>query len=345
MSSRLQSLLKFFGVLAVLIPSGIVYAQFGRPGFVAPPKAAEAEPFSGKGKIQLVMPDQKGGVIMTMSNEKGETWALKFTKSSKLRVKGKGTTEVLSPGMVVRFDAMFDKKKASIKDEVKKILVCGDFPEYTLGTYQDPSAPAAGGELESDFKNTQITGRLMSVKGNKMMLLLPGSKVKFDVAEGAQVDFDLNFNHRWDYTGDEIQVSGQKAQMPQMGPGGFGPRPGFGGPGGYGMAHGRGRGRMGPGAGAAGAGAGAAGGQAGAAGQGAAPAAGQGAAGQPAAGGFGATAAMPSGLVNVTEATITKAQAPPAKAGHESASEKPRRGRKSAEKAERPEKPEKKEKQ
>jgi hypothetical protein len=345
MSSRLQSVSRFFGVLAVLISSRMAYAQFGRPGFVAPPKAAEAEPFSGKGKIQMVVPAPKGEVVMLMSTEKGETWALKFGKSSKLRVKAKGTAEDLRPGMVVRFDAMYDKKRKMIKDDVKKLLVCGAFPEYSAGTYQDPTAPAAGGELESDFKNTQLTGRLMSGKGSKLMMVGPDFRVNFGVAEGAQVDFDVNFSLGENYVGDDIQVSGSKGPLPQFGQAGAGGRPGMGaasGAGGYGMARGRGRGRMAQGAGQ-GAGA-AAGGQAAAAGQAAAPAGGQAAAGQAAAGGFGATPAMPSGLISVTEATITKAQAPAAKAGHESASEKPRRGRKSAEKAEKTEKPEKKEK-
>lgn len=292
MLSRFQPLLKVLCALAIVGSSGVTYAQFGKPG-AAGPARVEPEPFRGKGKVAAIVPDGRGGAVVLMTNEKSETWALKFSKSSKLRVKGKANLDVLSMGMVVRFDAMFDKKKGQVKDPVNKLLVCGDFPEYTLGPFEDPTAPVAGGQLESDYKSTQLTGKLIGVKGTSLMMMMPGTKVRFEVTEDVQVDCDLNFNPRWDYTGDEIDVNGTKAQMPQM--------PAAGGMGQMGqMGHnmprgraGRGPGRPMPGQTPQGAGGA----------PGAAPAG-----GEQAAGGFGGAPAigMPVGLVNVREATILK---------------------------------------
>jgi hypothetical protein len=306
MSARLQCVLSAFVGLAVVLSSGLVYGQFGRPGVGPAAKpATEPEPFSGKGKVQGVMPDMKGGfIVLMLLPDKNELWGLKIGKATKIRIKGKAEPDFLRSGLNIQFNALVDKKAAKVKDPVKKLTIFTESNEFTLGLFPDVGGPTAGGgEIAGDFKPYIVAGRVSTAKGDDLMMSVPSftTKLRLELAKDADIDFNVAFNPGFVASGDDIQATGTKAPMPSMGPaqGGFG---------GYGAAHmGRGgrMGRMMPGAagvpGAAGGAAGAAGGAAGAAGA----AAGAGAAGGP---GFGAPAGTPCGLVNVTEASVIKTE-------------------------------------
>ena len=187
----------------------------------------------------------------------------------------------------------------TIKDEVKKLLICGAFPVYA-GQVRGPVGPGGrrpvGERLQEHPTHRQRGG---ACQGGKVQMALPEKKVRFNLAADAQVEFDVNFNLTWDYIGDEVQVvAGSKTAFPQFAQAGAWAQGGKGAGMGYG-----GRGMM-PRGMPQGAGAGA--GQAPAAGQAAAPAGQDAAAG----GGFGTPSGVPTALVNVTEAIITKAQPP-----------------------------------
>lgn len=322
MSARLQPVLSVFVGLAVVLSSGLVLGQFAKP-------AAEPEPFSGKGKVQGVMPDMKGGYIIVMLlPEKNELWGLKIGKSTKIRIKGKAEPDFLRSGLNIQFSAMVDKKASKLKEPVKKLTIFTESNEYTLGLFPDVGGPTTGGgEIAGDFKPYIVAGRVSTAKGEDLLMSVPSftTKLRVELAKDADIDFNVAFNPGFLATNDDIHATGTKAPMPSMGPGQGGFGGGAGMAGGYGPMRGR-MGRMGgpggvpggvPGA-AAGAAAGAAGGAAGATAAG-------GAAGGAAAG-VGAPAGTPCGLVNVTEASVIKTE----KLSGASHSRKPARGRKPA---------------
>jgi hypothetical protein len=350
MSARSHAVLGFLLGLAVILSSSRVDAQFGRPVAPAAKPAAEPEPFSGRGKVQGVMPDMKGGfIVLVLLPDKNELWGLKITKSTKIRIKGKAEADFLRSGLNVQFNAMVDKKAAKLKDPVKKLTIFTESNEFTLGLFPDVGGPATagGGEVTAgDFKPYVVAGRVSSAKSGDLVISVPSftTKLHAELDPKADIDFNVAFNPGFVSNTDEIQATGTKAPLPSMGQGqgGYGGA-GFGGGFGAGAAmqqHGRMmRGRMMPGA--AGAAAGAAGGVAGAAGGAAAGAAGgaAGAAGGTAAGfgGGGGPTGTPCGLVNVAEASVFKTEKlSGASASH---SRKPARSRKpAAEKAEKAEK-------
>lgn len=330
MSPRLQSVLRVFAGLAIVCSSGVVYGQFGRPVGPAAAKPAEPEPFSGKGKVQGVMPDMKGGFIVIMLlPEKNELWGLKIGKATKIRIKGKAAPDFLRSGLNVQFNAMVDKKASKLKDPVKKLTIFTESNEFTLGLFPDVGGPtAAGGEVAGDYKPYIVAGRVSSAKGDDLLMSVPSftTKLRVELAKDADIDFNVAFNPGFVAANDDIQATGTKAPLPSMGPAQGGFSGGGYGPGAAMQQHaGRFRGRMAPGAAGPGGAAGtAAGGAAGAAGG----AAGGAAAGAGAASGFGAPTGTPCGLVNVTECSVIKTEKLSGATAHPQ--RKPARGRKPA---------------
>jgi hypothetical protein len=318
MSLRFQPAFRIAVSLAVVFTAGLAYGQFGRPGAPVAPQRAEPEPFSGKGKVQGVWPDGRGGYIVGMLNDKNELWGLKIGKSTRIRIKGKAEPDFLQRGLNVQFNAMVDKKAVKLKEPVKKLTIFTESNEFTLGLFPDvggaAAADAGGAVVEGDYKPYVVAGRVMTVKGEDLFVQVPSfaGRLHVELAKDVDIDFNVGFNPNFVSTTDEVQAAGSKAPLPnnlnqaQAGAG-------------YGAAAARmggrrGMGHMGPGMGGAAGVAGAAGAAAGGA-----PQAG-GFAGAPQAGGFaGAPAGTPMGLVNVTEASILKTEkltGPQKKTGH-----------------------------
>jgi hypothetical protein len=200
-----------------------------------PPNAGkpQLEAFEGEGLIETAAP----GKILIVTNANQRCMVL-LTPQTKVEYAGTATTDVLRPGMAVRFTAPMDKQGV-VKEKVAQLTVFTPSQESPLGFWSAAEgAPAAGGAAAAgdpfgfgkqaekpagktaekpaaktpakpaEAGNYLIAGRITSYHAGKLQLTTGNAAVKADVAADAQVELKLA-DGSFARKGDRITVSGQ----------------------------------------------------------------------------------------------------------------------------------------
>jgi hypothetical protein len=136
-------------VSAVLALAVSVHGQGLRPRGPVLRLAIPVAPIQLQGTVAGVRPG-----MVAVTTAAGETWALKITPRSEVRVTGTAEPDVLRPGMYVRFIAPIDTRRSLVQGKVEKLIIftpsegVGRMPGvfYPGQEGEDPTLePGAGG--------------------------------------------------------------------------------------------------------------------------------------------------------------------------------------------------------
>jgi hypothetical protein len=126
-------------VSAVLALAVSVHGQgLRRRGPVLGP-AIPVAPIQLQGTVAGVRPG-----MVAVTTAAGETWALKITPRSEVRVTGTAEPDVLRPGMYVRFIAPIDTRRSLVQGEVEKLVIFS--PSEEVGRMPGVFYPGQEGE-------------------------------------------------------------------------------------------------------------------------------------------------------------------------------------------------------
>lgn len=189
--STFRSITIWSAMLACLVMSGTVFAQQEEPVFA-----------NVKGEVKAIAP---GGIVV--EDGTGNTWQIKTPVDLKeFSVTGTGDESFLRPGLLVRLDAVVNKK-LEIEKPITSLTVITERDAYDVGMI-----PAAGGEggslfappVEEKKKPKKLKPKIENEaeykigayisnmgKGNKMILNAGGANLKAELDESPKINIDV----------------------------------------------------------------------------------------------------------------------------------------------------------
>ncbi len=169
-----------------------------------------------KGELQAVA----AGALKVVDPD-GAQWIVKVDPKSRYNVfQGSATVNFLRPGMFVSFRGSFDRK-GKPQAEINQLKVFTPQEDSRLGVKPVSSGFGAGGlftaEEEEEAKKKpaaqpevlplDVSGRIRSIKGNKMIVLAGATPLTVNLAEKVQIGFAIA-DFRLVKSGDSVEVSG-----------------------------------------------------------------------------------------------------------------------------------------
>jgi hypothetical protein len=187
------------------------------PGMGQNPKNAREnrERLSATGKLR----DMKGGAIQLVTEE-AETWAVKLPGQKKdITYNAATDVDFLRPGLNIRFSADINRK-GEVVSTIGSIMVFTPLEARDIGL--TPEGAVGENPLENLFVEKEesnkpkkgpeqlpftVGGKIVSIKGNKMLVAAGNTSLKCELAENVKVNIsvaDLSFAQ----PGDTVEVDG-----------------------------------------------------------------------------------------------------------------------------------------
>lgn len=140
--------------LGVCILFGLSVSTVGQPFNPRPgrqPPVIQFAPIQLQGTVAGVRPG-----MIAVSTAAGETWAVKVTGRTEIRVLGTAEPDVLRPGLYVRFFAPVDKRRSRVEQKVGKLTIFS--PSKQIGRMPGVFYPGQEGDEAAPEPGTPPNG-------------------------------------------------------------------------------------------------------------------------------------------------------------------------------------------